>query len=185
MEEEPGESFGKLLPAVNGVPDDRVAGRGEMDPDLVGPPRNRPDLEEGRIREGFEHPEEGLGFPGALRMDRDPLPLRGVPADGPVDTALGLGDPAVDEAQVDLPDLVPLELAEEGRVGLGERATTMTPEVSLSRRWTIPGRSSGPTPAISGKRARRALTSVPSLFPAPGWTTRPEGLSRTTISSSA
>ena len=42
-----------------------------------------------------------------------------------------------------------------------------------------------PTPAMSGKRASRPLTSVPSALPAPGWTTSPAGLSTTITSSSA
>ena len=43
----------------------------------------------------------------------------------------------------------------------------------------MPGRCGSPTSAISGNRASRPLTSVPSGLPAPGWTTSPAGLSIT------
>ena len=49
----------------------------------------------------------------------------------------------------------------------------------------MPGRSRSPTPAMSGKRASRPLTSVPRRLPAPGCTTRPAGLSTTMTASSA
>ena len=56
----------------------------------------------------------------------------------------------------------------------------------LSSRCTMPGRSGGQTPsatssARSGKRDRSPPTRVPSVCPAPGWTTSPAGLSTTTI----
>ena len=63
-------------------------------------------------------------------------------------------------------------------------ATTISPEVSLSNRCTIPGRMTPPMPFMSGHRASNPLTSVRSGWPGPGWTERPGGLSITTISSS-
>ena len=65
------------------------------------------------------------------------------------------------------------------------RATTSSPELPASRRCTMPGRIGSPTPASSGKRASSPLTSVPVGLPAPGWTTRPAGLSTTITSSSS
>ena len=50
-------------------------------------------------------------------------------------------------------------------------AMMSTPDVSLSSRWTRPGRSAGP--AQSFERWRSAFTSVPSRWPTAGWTTRP------------
>ena len=63
-----------------------------------------------------------------------------------------------------------------------ERATTSSPEVSRSRRWTMPGplRSSPPATMPAS-----ASTSVPVARPAPGWTTRPAGLSTTSECSSS
>ena len=56
------------------------------------------------------------------------------------------------------------------------RATTSSPDVSRSRRCTIPGRSaSSPPPA----RPASAWTSVPVACPRAGWTTTPAGLSTT------
>ena len=58
-------------------------------------------------------------------------------------------------------------------------ATRSRPDVPRSRRWTMPGRSGGPTSANSGNRARRPAARVPSATPAPGWTTMPGRLSTT------
>src|SRR5690606_24058923 len=62
------------------------------------------------------------------------------------------------------------------------RATTITPDVSLSRRCTMPARG---TAASAGSRNSRALTRVPLWLPAPGCTTRPAGLSMTRTSASS
>jgi hypothetical protein len=57
-------------------------------------------------------------------------------------------------------------------------ATTSRPDVSLSRRWTIPGRLTPPTPdRLSPQWRISALTSVPAAWPGAGWTTSPAGLS--------
>ena len=65
-------------------------------------------------------------------------------------------------------------------------ATTSRPEVSLSMRWTIPGRMTPPIPErLLPQCARRAFTSVPSGFPAAGCTTIPDGLFMTIMSSSS
>src|SRR6476659_8640193 len=62
------------------------------------------------------------------------------------------------------------------------RATTITPEVSLSSRWTMPARGSSASP---GSRGSSAFTNVPAGLPAPGCTTRPAGLSSTKTASSS
>ena len=60
--------------------------------------------------------------------------------------------------------------------------TTISPEVSLSRRWTMPARGSA---ALCGWRASRPLSSVPDQLPAAGCTTLPASLSMTSRSSSS
>ncbi len=56
-------------------------------------------------------------------------------------------------------------------------AMMMQPDVSLSRRWTMPGLSAPPSGAsLPLQWCRRALTRVPVWFPAAGWTTIPEFL---------
>ena len=54
-------------------------------------------------------------------------------------------------------------------------ATTSSPDVSRSRRCTIPRRSSSPPAATPTS----PCTSVPVSWPGAGWTTRPAGLSIT------
>ena len=49
-----------------------------------------------------------------------------------------------------------------------DRATSSSPDVPLSSRCTMPGRSGSPTPAISGYRASRPCTSVPSAVAGAG-----------------
>ena len=57
-------------------------------------------------------------------------------------------------------------------------ATTSSPDVSLSIRWTIPGRATPPIPdRLAPQWWSRALTRVRSRLPAAGWTTSPAGLS--------
>src|SRR5882672_2783442 len=53
-------------------------------------------------------------------------------------------------------------------------ATTIRPEVSLSRRWTIPGRPA-PAAGASGILTPRASTNVPERLPGAGCTTTPGG----------
>ena len=55
-------------------------------------------------------------------------------------------------------------------------ATTSSPEVSRSRRWTMPARCGSPPPAA---RPRSASASVGPVWPGAGWVTRPAGLSTT------
>ncbi len=117
VEEEPGELPRRLLPPVERVARDRVAGRGEMDADLVGPAGRRLDLEQGRVLEDAEDAEEGLGVLAVARADRDPPAVARVPADRPGDAPLRSRDLAPDEAEVGLPDVLRPELPDEGLVG--------------------------------------------------------------------
>ena len=64
-------------------------------------------------------------------------------------------------------------------------ATTMTPEVSWSRRCTMPGRATPPMPPREGQWWRRAFTRVPVRCPGAGCTTSPAGLSMAMTSSSS
>lgn len=64
-------------------------------------------------------------------------------------------------------------------------AMTRQPDVSLSRRWTMPGRSTPPMPERSPQWWSRAFTMVPSGLPAAGCTTMPLSLLMTTTSSSS
>ena len=62
----------------------------------------------------------------------------------------------------------------------------MRPEVSLSMRWTMPGRCTPPMPErLSPQRYSRALTNVPSGWPGAGCTTMPRALLTMMISSSS
>ena len=64
-------------------------------------------------------------------------------------------------------------------------ATSSSPDVSLSSRWTIPSRSSPPTSDSGPPRPLSAFTSVPLQLPGAGCTTIPAGLSTTSTSSSS
>ncbi len=70
--------------------------------------------------------------------------------------------------------------AESRRCASSERATTSSPEVSRSSRWTMPGRPGSPPATTPASES----TSVPAGRPAPGWTTSPAGLSTTARCSS-
>ncbi len=62
----------------------------------------------------------------------------------------------------------------------------MHPEVSLSRRWTIPGLSEPPISASFPLQwCSSAFTRVPVRLPAAGWTTIPDVLFSTMSSSSS
>jgi hypothetical protein len=59
-------------------------------------------------------------------------------------------------------------------------AATITPEVSLSSRWTMPGRATPPMPdRLAPQWNSRALTRVPVSQPGAGWAAMPAGLSMT------
>ena len=105
--------------AVVGIHDQRVAGMGEVNADLVGPARCGEGLHErGPIPEGDDGADEGRRRPPAghaLPGAHPPLPTR---AHRDVDAELA-GHRAPDEGQVALRDLVPLEERAEAAVGVG------------------------------------------------------------------
>ena len=131
-------------PAVHRVADHRVSGVGEVDADLVGPAGAQPDLQLGGPRVAGEHPEVGDGGAAAVHHGH-PLAIAGVAADRRVDGGGGFGELAVDQRPVDAGEAALLELGGEVAVRLLDLATTSRPEVSRSRRCTIPGRSSPPS----------------------------------------
>src|SRR5206468_12018637 len=64
----------RLVPAATlaAITHDRVTDRGEMDPDLVGPPRGRGGLEEARSRQTLTEGERGRGGTPLRTIDHDP-----------------------------------------------------------------------------------------------------------------
>src|SRR5256885_1386888 len=66
-----------------------------------------------------------------------------------------------------------------------DRATSMSPLVSRSRRCTMPGRAGPPTSESSGNRPSNPFPSGPPGCPAPGWTTSPPGFPAPPTSSPA
>ena len=86
---------------------------------------------------------------------------------------------APDEREVFLLDFALGELARSSSCAASCLATTISPDVPLSSRWTMPGRFSPPMPLRSSTWWSSALTSVPLACPAAGWTTMPAGLSTT------
>ncbi len=121
VKKEPSEPFGLVLAAVAAVPDDRMPGRGKVNPDLVSPSRNRPNLEKRKFFQDFFHRIIGQGLPGLFCPDRDALPVSGMPADGPVYFSRhGLKLPP-NQPEIDLFDFACLELALE--LGVGREAS--------------------------------------------------------------
>src|SRR5512141_1581954 len=119
MEEDARECPGLVLAAVDRIADDGVPGRGQVDPDLVGPPRDRLDLEERRVPEGPLDLEEGLGLFGAAGPDGDPRAFLGVAAEGPAELAPGVRHPSPSQGEIGLPDDPGLELVVERSEGPG------------------------------------------------------------------
>ena len=64
-------------------------------------------------------------------------------------------------------------------------ATTISPEVPTSSRWTMPWRSGTPEVEIRKPAATRCPSTVGPLQPTLGWAATPTGLSTTTMSSSS
>ena len=153
---------------VDGIADQRVPDARQVDADLVRPPGREHDGEQARGRR-----------PGALRRvvgqrrlaapsdDGHALAVARVASDGALDVpAAGDGTPQasgyVVAVEVTRGKHRPTALASAASV----LATTITPDVSLSSRCTMPGRLSPPIPGSSSPQcASRALTSVPSSLP--------------------
>ncbi len=76
--------------------------------------------------------------------------------------------------------------SESARCAASLFATTITPVVSLSRRCTMPGRSTPPTPESEPAQCpSRACTRVSSPVPEPGCTTMPAALFTASMCSSS
>ena len=68
---------------------------------------------------------------------------------------------------------------------VGVRATTSSPELPASRRWTMPGPVRLADAGELGEAGQQAVDERAVGLPAPGWTTSPAGLSTTITASSA
>ena len=165
------------LPAVDRVPEEPVADRLEVDTDLVGAPRvqDAPN-ERGQCAEALDDGSTRCAPPG--RRPAPPPPS--CAADGcACRSPCGCSPPSSagappTRARYSLVQGPGGELRGQApvrRVGLGDR---ITPEVSRSSRWTIPG--APPRPCRSGcpgSAPAAAWTRVSAPVPAPGCTTMP------------
>ena len=163
--------------------------RAEVDADLVGPAGLQPALEEGQLGRAIEPLEHAVlgarrapvGDDGHLAADPGAIaPDRGVD-----DAVRRLGMPPHERDVHAVSAACDANCSISASAACCVRATTSSPELPASSRWTMPGRCSSPTPTRSGYRASRPLTSVPSALPAPGCTTSPAGLSTTMTASSS
>ena len=177
---------GRLVPppAVATVAQDRVAGRREVDADLVRAARSRPGLHQGRALEPAPapRPRSSAALPVVARATiRAPRPLqrrldrsggrsRASPAPAP-----GTGGPPRAGGTARPAPGTPAS----------SFATTISPDVPASSRWTIPGRSAS-SPGNSGTPLpSRRFTSVPSRRAAVGCTGIPAGFDSTSRCSSS
>jgi len=98
----------------------------------------------------------GMGVAPEWGIDRTLWTIRCTPNQGqiaPLERAIGLFG----------------ELLRQGAMSPVVLATTIRPVVSLSRRWTIPGRLTPPMPdRLAPQCAMSAFTSVPVAWPAAG-----------------
>jgi len=110
VEIEPGEFSVLFSSAIAWIPNDGMAGGGEMDADLMGPPRHWLDLNKGKIIEDFTHCIQGQGFTRLLGPNRNPLPVFGVATDGPIDFPLGYLNLALNQTKIDFLHFAGFEL---------------------------------------------------------------------------
>ncbi len=138
--------------AVEGVADDRVAEVGQVDPDLVGPAGPREDRQQRR-------PARTADAPGSRSRPRAGGRCAARCACGRSGRGRSAGRSVPPRRRTSPQTSVrysfstrwPLNWAVSERWARSFLATRMTPEVPLSSRWTIPGRSSPPMP----ERSRR------------------------------
>ena len=128
-------------------------------------------FQQGEAAEALQHLIAGVGILGvglAGRVDRHLLAVGLGAAQICLHKALVLRKAAVDDGLVG---------ALHARCAKSFFATISSPDVSLSMRWTMPGRISPPMPERLPLQCQsRAFTSVPSGLPGAGWTTMPLGL---------
>ena len=109
-----------------------------VDADLVGSSGLEPALEQGCVTEApLHHIVRHGGF--AARHHGHPGPLRGVPPDRFVDDA-GTGEVTENQRRIVALYAARLQLPHQLGLRLQVRATTSSPLVSLSSRWTMPAR---------------------------------------------
>ena len=122
-------------PAVHRVPQDGVSFMGQMDPDLVGPARQRPEAQQGQAREPRFHAE--LRFSAlSLRVDPPPGGVSLLPADGEIHRAPRRLRRAGDQCQILPAEILRMEGLAQPLLDIGAFATTSRPEVPRSSRCT-------------------------------------------------
>ena len=116
------------------------------------------------------HREVGARLAGAAAADGPPLRAHGgrAPAARRSSPSASAAGPRSGRGTRARPRAA-LIIAESRRCASASRATSISPEVSRSSRWTIPGRSASPPPS----RSPSTSTSVGPRCPGAGWTTRP------------
>ena len=171
--------------AVGVVADDRMADRREMHADLMRAPgvQVRPQQVHGiEARE----PHEVRSCRPSGTDDRHALSVSRVARDRLVDRDPVAVEVSPAQRRVPPDDLAPPASPRRARrCARSVLATSSSPDVSLSRRWTMPSRSSPPTSDSGPPRPLSAFTSVPLQLPGAGCTTIPAGLSTTSTSSSS
>jgi len=118
MEEQPEPVSSGLSASVSRIADDGVASGGKMDADLVSSAGQGLDFKEGKLAPFPDHPIKGYGPLGAPGLDRNPLPVFGMPSDIPSDAAFFLRHSAANNAQISLFHFPGFELPLEFPIGL-------------------------------------------------------------------
>ena len=119
--------------------------------------------------------------PSAVSVDMRVRTRRSRPSGASIVPVRALGRPST-SARYSRSILRALSAACSSASTASERATTSSPLVSRSSRWTIPRAASGPPAAPC---ASSAWASVPAAWPRAGCTTTPAGLSTTSRCSSS
>ena len=152
--------------AVRRVAGDRQVDRGEVDADLVRPPRLEPHAQERVARQQLLELEVRDRRARRVGVERMPQAVVPVAADRRVDRPAARARPPDDEREV-----LARRARGAGRAAAAARTPPASarrragPDVSRSRRWTIPGRSSSP-PAAPAPTS--ACASVPPACPGAG-----------------
>ncbi len=171
------------LDTVQGIARYGKVDRGQVDPDLVCPPRLQRDVEERMLRRRLHDLEVGHGLAGLVGVERTPRRVAARAADRSVDPTRARARMPSHQRQVSALDLTTTNGIPKSRIRRSDRVATRSPDVSRSRRWTMPGRSGSSPPRAP--RVRSCAASVPAPLPAPGCTVSPAGLSTTTRCSSS
>ena len=173
----------RLVPTapVSAVADDRVPRGLQVHADLMGPPGPRRRLQQARAREPLPHLEARRRGASLRAVDDDPS---GAPAERRLDGKEVVGRRAADERQVATRDVVAAEHLLERPKASSVLATTSSPLVPASSRWTIPGRSGPPAGASGTPMAASRSTRVSPPRLAVGCVTTPAGFATTRRSSS-